>query len=116
MFRRMLSSKIHRATVTETELSYEGSIAIDRVLIDAAGMIPSEMVYIFNINNGARFETYIIEAPENSGIISLNGAAARQAQVGDKVIIISSKLVSEEYSLNHSPKVIKVDERNKIID
>lgn len=116
MFRTMFSGKIHRATVTDANLHYEGSVTIDKVLIKAANMIPYEKVQIVNINNGARFETYIIPGKENSGIICLNGAASRMAEIGDKVIIISYISIDYEAAKDFSPKVVLVNENNKMID
>ena len=110
----MCKSKIHRATVTEAELAYEGSISVDEILLDAADIIPYEMVQVFNINNGQRFETYAIPGPKNSGQICLNGAAARLGVIGDKVIIISSAMVDESDVSSFSPKVVFVNDKNKI--
>ena len=89
MYRTFLKSKIHRAVVTGTELNYEGSLALDSSLMKAAGILPYEMVHIYNISNGDRFETYVIEAPEKSGVVCLNGAAARKGAPGDLIIIAS---------------------------
>ncbi|KAB7708933.1 aspartate 1-decarboxylase [Bacillus aerolatus] len=114
MFRTMMNGKIHRATVTEANLNYVGSITIDQDLIDAAGMTANEKVQIVNNNNGARLETYIIPGERGSGVICLNGAAARLVQPGDKVIIISYAMVPEEKVKNHQPKVVVADESNKI--
>ena len=109
----MCKSKIHRATVTEADLAYEGSIAVDETLLEAADIVPSEMVQVFNINNGQRFETYAIPGPKGSGMICLNGAAACLGVVGDKLIIISSALVEETEAPSYTPKVVFVDEKNK---
>ncbi|MCG7343054.1 aspartate 1-decarboxylase [Sporosarcina sp. ACRSL] len=114
MFRMMMNSKLHRATVTEANLNYVGSITIDSDLLDAAGMLPNEKVHIVNNNNGARFETYIIAGERGSGVICVNGAAARLVQQGDIVIIISYVYVSEEEARNHQPTVLLVDEQNRI--
>src|SRR5262252_9102357 len=108
MLRWMCKSKIHRATVTEAELAYEGSITVDEGLLEAADIVPYEMVQVFNINNGERFETYAIPGPKNSGVVCLNGAAARLGVVGDKVIIISSATVDESDVPSFNPKVIFV--------
>ncbi|OHB72645.1 MAG: aspartate 1-decarboxylase [Planctomycetes bacterium RBG_13_63_9] len=113
MQRFMLKSKIHRATVTGTELDYEGSIAIDRNLIDAADMLPGEQVQVLNLNNGQRMITYVIEAPAGSGTMLLNGPAARLANPGDLVIVVSYCAVSEEEARSLRPIVVKVDERNR---
>ncbi|PLS03582.1 aspartate 1-decarboxylase [Neobacillus cucumis] len=116
MFRTMMNSKIHRATVTEANLNYVGSITIDEDIIDAVGMAANEKVQIVNNNNGARLETYIIPGKRGSGVICLNGAAARLVQVGDTVIIISYALVLEEQVKTHTPKVAIMDENNRIRD
>src|SRR6478672_5427734 len=96
MLRMMLNGKIHRAVVTEADLNYVGSITIDQNILDAVGMLPNEKVHIVNNNNGARFETYIISGERGSGVICVNGAAARLVQKGDIVIVISYVYVSEE--------------------
>ncbi|MEK4028993.1 MULTISPECIES: aspartate 1-decarboxylase [Bacillaceae] len=114
MFRTMMNGKIHRATVTEANLNYVGSITIDQNLMDAAGMMANEKVQIVNNNNGARLETYIIPGERNSGVICLNGAAARLVQPGDKVIIISYVMVAEEKVKDHRPKVVVAGENNEI--
>ena len=114
MFLHMLKSKIHRATVTEANLNYMGSITIDKNLMDAAGILPNEKVQIVNNNNGARLETYVIEGERNSGVICLNGAAARLVQKGDSVIIICYCIVNEEEARSIKTKVVFVDENNKI--
>lgn len=114
MFRNMMNGKIHRATVTEANLNYVGSITIDEDILDAVGMIANEKVQIVNNNNGARLETYIIPGPRGSGVICLNGAAARLVQVGDTVIIISYVLVPEDRISAHKPKVAIMDQHNQI--
>ena len=114
MFRTMLGGKIHRATVTEADLNYVGSITIDQDLLDAAGICVNEKVQIVNNNNGARLETYTIPGERGSGVICLNGAAARLVQKGDIVIIMSYVLMSNEEAKNHEPKVVLVKEQNKI--
>ncbi|GKU80982.1 aspartate 1-decarboxylase [Niallia sp. NCCP-28] len=114
MFRTMMNGKIHRATVTEANLNYVGSITIDGDLLDAVGMAANEKVQIVNNNNGARLETYIIPGERGSGTICLNGAAARLVQKGDIVIIISYALVLNEEAANHQPKVAIMDENNQI--
>ncbi|MCM3114604.1 aspartate 1-decarboxylase [Neobacillus sp. MER 74] len=114
MFRNMMNGKIHRATVTEANLNYVGSITIDEDILDAVGMIANEKVQIVNNNNGARLETYIIPGERGSGVICLNGAAARLVQKGDIVIIISYALISEEKVAAHKPKVAIMDEGNRI--
>ncbi|MEH7085604.1 aspartate 1-decarboxylase [Neobacillus drentensis] len=114
MFRNMMNGKIHRATVTEANLNYVGSITIDEDILDAVGMIANEKVQIVNNNNGARLETYIIPGERGSGVICLNGAAARLVQKGDIVIIISYALIAEEKVAAHKPKVAIMDEDNRI--
>lgn len=114
MFRTMMNGKIHKATVTEANLNYVGSVTIDAEILDAVGMVPNEKVQIVNNYNGARFETYIIEGEKGSGVICLNGAAARLVQPGDEVIIISYALIPEEKIQSHKPKVAIMKEGNKI--
>ncbi|WP_191560987.1 aspartate 1-decarboxylase [Metabacillus idriensis] len=116
MFRTMMKGKIHRARVTEANLNYVGSITIDEDILDAVDMLPNEKVQIVNNNNGARFETYIIPGQRGSGIVCLNGAAARLVQEGDVVIIISYAMVSEEKVHGHTPKVAIMDENNQIVE
>ncbi|MCG3176142.1 MAG: Aspartate 1-decarboxylase [Candidatus Omnitrophica bacterium] len=114
MLRVMMKSKIHGATVTEANLRYTGSITIDRDLLKAADMMPFERVQIVNLNNGTRVETYILEGAPGSGTICMNGAAARWAEVGDKVIIISYGLLSDAEIRKLTPRVVFVDGRNRI--
>lgn len=113
MMRWMCKSKIHRATITEANLSYEGSITVDESLLEAASIVPYEMVQVLNVNNGQRFETYAIPGPKGSGQICLNGAAARLGVVGDKVIILSTAVVDESEVPAFSPQVVFVNEKNK---
>lgn len=115
MFRTMLKSKIHRATVTEANLNYVGSITIDEDLLDMIDMLPNEKVQIVNNNNGARFETYIIPGPRGSGVICLNGAAARLVHVGDIVIILSYVMLTDEEARKHHPQIAIMGENNKVI-
>jgi aspartate 1-decarboxylase len=114
MFLHIFRSKIHRATVTEANLNYVGSITIDYNLMEAAGILPHEKVQIVNVNNGERFETYVIEGERGSGQICLNGPAARKVAVGDKVIIIAYALMSYEEAQKHQPKVVFPDEQNQL--
>lgn len=114
MLLNMLKGKIHCATVTEANLAYMGSITIDEELMEKAGILPNERVQVVDNNNGARLETYTIPGPRGSGVICLNGAAARLAQPGDIVIIMAYALFTEEESRVHKPKVVMVDEKNKI--
>jgi aspartate 1-decarboxylase len=116
MLRTMLKSKIHRATVTEANLYYEGSITIDAGLIKAADILEHEKVEVLNINNGLRIETYVIKGKAGSGIICLNGAAARGACPGDQVIILSYAIVEDKQAKDIKAKIIKVDAKNKIKD
>jgi aspartate 1-decarboxylase len=108
-------SKIHRATITEANLDYEGSITIDKKLLDEANILPHEKVQVVNLNNGARFETYVFVGEENSGTICLNGPAARLGQVGDLVIIITYCHLEFEEAKKYQPQVVYVDRENKII-
>lgn len=112
MYRTMMKSKIHRATVTEANLNYIGSITIDEDLMEAADLLENEKVQIVNNNNGARLETYVIPGPRGSGVICLNGAAARLVQPGDNVIIISYAQMSAEELRSHKPTVVFVGENN----
>jgi len=114
MLRLMCKSKIHRARITKTNLHYEGSIGIDKKLLDAANIYPNEVVQVLNLNNGSRFETYVIEEKESSGDIVLYGPAARLGQAGDTVIIVSKALLETREIQNLRMKVVKVDEKNKI--
>lgn len=111
----LMKGKIHRARVTEADLHYEGSISIDRNLIEAAGFLVNERVDIYNIDTGARFSTYVIEAPAGSGAIGLNGAAARLAMVGDKVIIVAYASFDNDEARRFKPRVVIVDEHNRNI-
>ncbi len=113
MLRTMFKAKIHRATVTDANLAYEGSITIDKDLLDAADILPWEMVHVYNLNNGARFSTYVIEGRAGSGEICINGAAARLARKGDLVIIASYVQASPEEIADLQPRNILVDGRNR---
>jgi aspartate 1-decarboxylase len=114
MNRVMLRAKLHRATVTEADLHYEGSCAIDAALLEAADMREFEQIELYNINNGERFSTYAIPAPPGSGVVSLNGAAARKAQVGDLLIICTYAPLADAELKTHQPKIVLLDERNAI--
>ncbi|NUQ62602.1 MAG: aspartate 1-decarboxylase [Pirellulales bacterium] len=116
MQRFMFKSKIHRATLTGTELDYEGSIAIDRNLLEAADMLPGEQVHVLNLNNGSRLVTYIIEAEAGSGTVMLNGPAARMGLPGDRVVVLSYCGVDEKEARTFRPKVVHVDERNGLLE
>ena len=110
----LLKGKIHRATVVQAELDYVGSITIDEALMDAAGIMEYEQVQIVDVNNGSRFTTYVIAGERGSGLICLNGAAARQVSVGDKVIIMCYAQMTPEEAASHAPKVVFVDDDNRI--
>ena len=112
----MLKGKIHRATVTQSDLDYVGSITIDKALMDAAGLLEYEKVQIADIDNGNRFETYIITGEENSGCICLNGAAAKCVEVGDKVVIMAYAQMQIDEIKSHQPKVVFVNDSNEIIE
>lgn len=114
MFRTMLKSKIHRARVTEANLYYEGSITVDAKLLQAADILPGEKVEVLNLNNGRRIETYAIKGKAGTGVICLNGPSARGACVGDQIIILTYVLVEDGASSDTEPKIINVDERNRI--
>lgn len=114
MFLTLLKAKLHRATVTGADLDYEGSIGIDRDLLDQSGILPHEQVDVFNLNTGGRFTTYAIEAPRGSGAICVNGAAARLVQTGDKVIIVAYCQLPAEEARNYHPTVVVLGEGNRV--
>ena len=114
MLLEMFKSKIHPATITQADLNYSGSLTVDEDLLDEAGILPNEKVQIANIDNGNRFETYTIVGKRGSGVIGLNGAAARLGMPGDKIIIISYAHMTPEEAKSHKPVVIVLDEKNKI--
>ncbi len=116
MFRTMLKSKIHRATVTQADLHYVGSVTVDADLLAAADLLPGEQVHIVDVTNGARLETYVIEGPAGSGVIGINGAAARLVQPGDVVILIAYAMVTDEEAVALRPRVVHVDNENRIVD
>jgi aspartate 1-decarboxylase len=115
MFRTMLKSKIHRVAVTQCELHYEGSCAIDEDLLEAANLLENEQVHIWNINNGERFVTYAIKGERGTGMISVNGSAARRASVGDLLIIAAFAQVHEDQLATHKPQLVFVDAHNRAI-
>lgn len=115
MTREMFKSKIHRATITEAELFYEGSITIDKELIEAADFLPGEKVQVVNLSNGSRLETYVLEGESGSGTICLNGPAARLGYKGDEVVIITYAHMSENEARSHKPRIVFVDKSNKIV-
>ena len=114
MYITVLKSKIHRATVMQADLNYVGSITVDKTLMDASGLVEYEKVQIVDIDNGARFETYVITGEKDSGCICLNGAAARCAHVGDKIIIMAYAQLSTDEIAGHHPKVVFVNDKNEI--
>ncbi len=114
MFLKMLKCKIHRATVTECDLNYEGSISIDADILKRAGLLPFEFVDIFNINNGERFATYVIEGKAGSGIFGLNGAAARKAVKGDQIIICAYSFLPEGEAGAYQPTIVLMDDGNRM--
>ena len=115
MHRQMLKSKIHRATVTDCDLHYAGSITIDRELMEAADLLPNELVHVLDVDNGQRFETYVIEAERGSGEVQVNGAAARLVESGDRVIVLAYGLYSEQELQGYQPRVVHVDARNQVL-
>jgi aspartate 1-decarboxylase len=114
MRRTMMKSKIHRATVTQANLDYVGSITIDRDLMDATDLLPNEAVHVWDVTNGNRFETYVVEGPPGSGVICVNGAAAHLVNVDDLVIIAAFSWMDEAEARRHEPKVVFVDEQNRM--
>ena len=114
MLLTMMKAKLHRATVTQADLEYEGSIAIDSDLLEASGILPHEQVDVLNITTGHRFTTYAIEAPRGSRTIGVNGAAARLVQKGDKVIVVTYCQIESEQARNYAPTVVLLDERNGV--
>jgi aspartate 1-decarboxylase len=115
MLLSMFKGKLHRATVTQADLNYVGSVTIDAELLEKSGILPGEKVQIVNLNNGERFETYTIRGEAGSGVVCLNGAAARLVQVGDKVIIIAYALMDAEEAKTFQPNVLVLDEKNRVI-
>lgn len=115
MFVTMMKCKLHRATVTQADLHYEGSISIDKDLMEAAGILNNEQVDVLNINNGERFTTYALEAPRGSRIFGINGAAARLAQVGDRIIVVAYAAMEAAAAENFEPSVVLLDERNHVV-
>jgi aspartate 1-decarboxylase len=111
----LLKAKLHRARVTQTDLNYEGSISIDRDLMDRVGLLPHEQVDVLNINNGARFTTYAIEAPRGSRMFGINGAAARLCQLGDPIIVVAYCQMPAEEARNYQPSVVQLDETNTVV-
>ena len=114
MLRLMLRSKIHNATVTEANLAYDGSITVDEALMEAAGILPYEQVMVSNMNNGERFETYVIPGPKGSGTVCLNGPTARKAVAGDRIVIFCYEYYNEQELKKFNPTIVRVDEKNRI--
>ena len=115
MRRSLFKSKIHRATVTDADLDYEGSVTLDEQLMQAADILPYERVHIWNVTNGSRLETYALVGPSGSGVVCINGAAARHAHPGDRVIIATFADVEPAEAANWKPTVVRVDDRNQIV-
>ncbi|MBW2139611.1 MAG: aspartate 1-decarboxylase [Deltaproteobacteria bacterium] len=115
MQRVMLKSKVHRATVTQADLHYEGSLTLDTLLMDAANLLPFEKIQVLNVTNGERFETYVIEGEPGSGVVCLNGAAARKGARGDLVILVSYAVCSEDEARDNKPDLVFVDEKNRMV-
>lgn len=114
MYRTMLKSKVHRATVTQAELHYVGSLTLDPDLMDAADLLPGELIHVLDVTNGARLETYVIEGERGSGVVCVNGAAAHLVHPGDLVIIAAYAMMSDDEARDSKPKVVFVDEANRI--
>ncbi len=115
MMRILCKSKIQRAIVTEANLNYEGSLTLDPLLMEAAGLVPFEQVHVLNLNNGARFETYLIEGERGSGTVCVNGAAVRLVQVGDPVIVLAYALLPEDELADFTARIVFVDENNRVV-
>jgi aspartate 1-decarboxylase len=115
MLRTMLKSKIHRATVTQADLHYVGSVTVDSDLLEAADLLPGEKVSVVDITNGARLETYVIEGERGSGVIGINGAAARLVAPGDLVILISYAMMEDEVARTYRPRIVHVDAHNRVV-
>jgi len=114
MFRLMLRSKIHRATVTDANLEYEGSLTVDPALLEKAGILPYELVHVSNLNNGERFETYVIPGKRGSGEMVLNGPTARRGVKGDKIIVFCYEYFNEDELKTFKPRIVLVDEKNRV--
>lgn len=115
MQRHLMKSKIHRATITSADLHYEGSLTVDQDLLDAADLLNYEEIQVVNVNNGARFTTYVIPGPRGSGVVQLNGAAARLGMPGDLVILIAYATIEDAEAQRFTPRVVFVDEQNRIV-
>ncbi|WP_283139220.1 aspartate 1-decarboxylase [Rhizohabitans arisaemae] len=115
MFRTMLKSKIHRAVITQADLHYVGSLTIDEDLMDAADLLPGEQIHLVDIDNGARLETYVIPGPRGTGVMGVNGAAARLVHTGDLVIVISYGVMTDAEARSFQPKIVHVDRTNTVV-
>lgn len=115
MLRCMLRAKIHMATVTDSNINYEGSLTVDEAILNSAGILPYEQITVSNLNNGERFETYVIPGKKGSGVICLNGPTARKGTIGDRIIIFSYGYFREEELKNFSPKIVRLDVKNRIV-
>ncbi|MBI5026095.1 MAG: aspartate 1-decarboxylase [Nitrospirae bacterium] len=116
MLRCMLRAKIHMATVTDSNLAYEGSLTVDEAILNAANIKPYEQVMVSNLNNGERFETYVIPGEKNSGVICLNGPTARKGITGDKIIVFCYEYYTEDELAAFTPKIVRLDEKNRIVE
>ncbi len=115
MFRCMLRAKIHMATVTDSNIAYEGSLTIDEIILNAAGITPYEQVMVSNLNNGERFETYVIAGKKNSGVICLNGPTARKGTIGDNIIIFCYEYYTEDEIKKFTPRIIRLNKKNRML-
>ncbi len=115
MLRCMLRAKIHMATVTDSNINYEGSLTVDETILNAVGIKPYEQVMVSNLNNGERFETYVIPGGKNSGVICLNGPTARKGALGDKIIVFCYEYYTEEELKDFSPRIVRLDEKNRVV-
>jgi aspartate 1-decarboxylase len=115
MQRHLMKSKIHRATITATDLHYEGSLTVDEDLLDAADLVTNEEIHVMNVNNGTRFTTYVLPGPRGSGVVQLNGAAARLGHRGDVVILIAYGVFDDAEAERHAPRIVFVDEHNRAV-
>lgn len=116
MQRTMMKSKIHRARVTDADLHYEGSITVDADLMDAADMLPYEMVHVLDVDNGSRLQTYVIPGPRGSGVMCINGAAARLVSTGDTIIVLTYMTMEDQEAHGYLPKVVYVNDHNEIVE
>ena len=114
MLRLMLRSKIHRATVTDANLEYDGSLTVDEALLEAAGLLPYEQVMVSNLHNGERFETYVIPGKRDSGVMCLNGPTARKGVIGDRIVVFCYEYYNEEELVDFKPIIVSVDKNNRI--